>query len=520
MKYLLPFIFISMAASATFAENLRVIEPFGPVEVYDEPSYEGTELAIIDVGGVVELVSDIDIYDADVYYNQDYVQVKTADGVTGYVFIPALQKIDDPDVLIYSVREGANGKILTAPNFGSKSQLLEVISPHTSVEVLSEHRGFREVKLSSGVTGWMARNNLEPSKETMLANNNEQIQVTAESDRVSELIVLIDGLNEAYRLQLDWKNAPKSAARIVRLAQENRYDNTIIHRYSRGLSIALGDVQYGKRDALDLANLGKGKSEYDNLERELSAVPMTAGSVIMLSGKEGTNSQFGLLLADAPYLAGNFTRVGFLEGELTKIINLAPSIRANNTFVERVMTPTEYEGYKALKLIKNTFNKALAEKAAKLRSVWGAEILMVDRSTFVTRYGKNRSTLETVKNAEGQDHCQITIGHQLDVVLKLDDKWVKRVYSEWRIDLLKYINFVLAEEDRYAFSGSIDDTVVFSHETGIEVTKCETTFAQDFSGPISQCPARPFLQVGADKRKAVQDSLFSLMSACRTIFGK
>jgi peptidylprolyl isomerase len=97
--------------------------------------------------------------------------------------------------------------------------------------------------------------------------------------------------------------APKHAERIKQLAREKYYDNAPFHRVIEGFMAQTGDGARGD---------GTGKSKYPDLPAEFSNAPFTRGVVGMARGPSPNsgNSQFFIMLAEAPHLNGGYTVIG------------------------------------------------------------------------------------------------------------------------------------------------------------------------------------------------------------------
>ena len=98
--------------------------------------------------------------------------------------------------------------------------------------------------------------------------------------------------------------APKHAERIKLLVREKFYDNVPFHRVTPGFLAQTGDGQFGN---------GMGSSQYPNLPAEFSNVPFKRG-IVGMARKGGDansgNSQFFIMLAEAPHMNGKYTVVG------------------------------------------------------------------------------------------------------------------------------------------------------------------------------------------------------------------
>ncbi len=97
--------------------------------------------------------------------------------------------------------------------------------------------------------------------------------------------------------------APKHAQRIKLLTREKFYDNAPFHRVIAGFMAQTGDGSHGD---------GTGGSKYPDLPAEFSKVPFKRGIVGMARAQSpnSANSQFFIMLAEAPSLNGQYTVIG------------------------------------------------------------------------------------------------------------------------------------------------------------------------------------------------------------------
>ncbi|MSO64593.1 MAG: peptidylprolyl isomerase [Alphaproteobacteria bacterium] len=93
--------------------------------------------------------------------------------------------------------------------------------------------------------------------------------------------------------------APNHCARVSELAVEGFYDDTPIHRVIEGFMAQMGDP----------TGTGTGGSERPDLNAELSDVSHVRGicSMARTPDPNSANSQFFIVLADSPFLDGQYT---------------------------------------------------------------------------------------------------------------------------------------------------------------------------------------------------------------------
>ncbi|WP_415184198.1 peptidylprolyl isomerase [Phaeovulum sp.] len=105
--------------------------------------------------------------------------------------------------------------------------------------------------------------------------------------------------------------APKHTDQIVAIAESGAYDNVVFHRVIDGFMAQTGDVRFGKVGG-DNSMAGMGSSDRPDLPAEFSKRKFVRGMVGMARGSNpnSANSQFFIMLADAPHLDGEYTIIG------------------------------------------------------------------------------------------------------------------------------------------------------------------------------------------------------------------
>lgn len=131
------------------------------------------------------------------------------------------------------------------------------------------------------------------------------------------LVINVEGTT-AGEIVIDLRDdvAPQHVEQIIALAEEGAYDGIVFHRVIEGFMAQTGDVQHGRRDG-NLARVGTGQSERNNLPAEFSSLPFERGVVGMARSQNpnSANSQFFIMFAPAPHLNGQYTVVGqVIEG--------------------------------------------------------------------------------------------------------------------------------------------------------------------------------------------------------------
>jgi len=107
--------------------------------------------------------------------------------------------------------------------------------------------------------------------------------------------------------------APNSVKRFRMLITSGEYNNVSFHRVIKNVLVQSGDLEFGKKNNLNYAYIGTGKSKYGTINSELDKkFDFTKGSVALArqNEKNTEDSQFFILLQDAPLYEGEYTPVG------------------------------------------------------------------------------------------------------------------------------------------------------------------------------------------------------------------
>ena len=107
--------------------------------------------------------------------------------------------------------------------------------------------------------------------------------------------------------------SPKSVERFRMLINSGKYNNIAFHRVIKNVIVQAGDLEFGKKDNLNYLYIGTGKSGFGTIKSELNdETEFKAGTVGMArTNKLNTeDSQFFILLEDAPLFKGEYTPVG------------------------------------------------------------------------------------------------------------------------------------------------------------------------------------------------------------------
>ena len=107
--------------------------------------------------------------------------------------------------------------------------------------------------------------------------------------------------------------SPKSVKRFKMLIGSGEYNNVAFHRVIKNVLVQAGDLEFGKKSNLNYAYIGTGKSGYGTIKSELdNRFDFLIGTVgLARTDKKNTeDSQFFILLKDAPLFEGEYTPVG------------------------------------------------------------------------------------------------------------------------------------------------------------------------------------------------------------------
>ena len=107
--------------------------------------------------------------------------------------------------------------------------------------------------------------------------------------------------------------SPKSVERFKMLIASGKYDDIAFHRVIKNVLVQAGDLEFGKKDNVNYLYIGTGKSGFGTINSELNdETEFKAGTVAMArTNKLNTeDSQFFILLEDAPLFKGEYTPIG------------------------------------------------------------------------------------------------------------------------------------------------------------------------------------------------------------------
>jgi len=107
--------------------------------------------------------------------------------------------------------------------------------------------------------------------------------------------------------------SPNAVKRFKMLINNGEYNNVAFHRVIKNVLVQGGDLEYGKKNNLNYVYIGSGKSRYGTINSELEKdFSFDKGSVAFVRTEEKNteDSQFFILLQDAPLYEGEFTPLG------------------------------------------------------------------------------------------------------------------------------------------------------------------------------------------------------------------
>jgi len=114
-------------------------------------------------------------------------------------------------------------------------------------------------------------------------------------------------------IELYPKISPNSVKRFKMLVRSGKYNNVAFHRVIKDVLVQSGDLEFGKKDNLNYTYIGTGRSGYGNIKSELDGkFDFKVGTVALArtDKKNSEDSQFFILLQDAPLFKGEYTPIG------------------------------------------------------------------------------------------------------------------------------------------------------------------------------------------------------------------
>ena len=128
-----------------------------------------------------------------------------------------------------------------------------------------------------------------------------------------ENIVVLNATCGNVIIELYPNVAPNSVDRFKMLISFGEYNDVAFHRVLKNVLVQAGDLEFGKKNNLNYTYIGTGKSGYGTINSELDKdFDFKKGSVALArkDEKNTEDSQFFILLQDAPLFEGEYTPVG------------------------------------------------------------------------------------------------------------------------------------------------------------------------------------------------------------------
>ena len=143
------------------------------------------------------------------------------------------------------------------------------------------------------------------------------------------------------------KISPKSVQRFKMLIESGKYNDVAFHRVIKNVLVQAGDLEFGKKNNLNYTYIGTGSSGYGTINSELdNSFNFKKGSVALsrTEKKNTEDSQFFILLEDAPLFEGEYSPVG----KVIYGLEVLQKIKYNDK-VEYVLRPDFINTFKMLK---------------------------------------------------------------------------------------------------------------------------------------------------------------------------
>tara|TARA_B100000029_G_scaffold403755_1_gene403625 strand:- start:449 stop:1093 length:645 start_codon:yes stop_codon:yes gene_type:complete len=141
--------------------------------------------------------------------------------------------------------------------------------------------------------------------------------------------------------------APNSVKRFKMLIKSGKYNDIAFHRVIKNVLVQAGDLEFGRKNNINYAYVGTGKSGYGTISSELNEdFDFKKGSVALArtEQKNTEDSQFFILLDDAPLFEGEYSPVG----KVIYGLNVLKKIKYDDK-VEYVLRPDFINTFEMLK---------------------------------------------------------------------------------------------------------------------------------------------------------------------------
>jgi peptidylprolyl isomerase len=141
-----------------------------------------------------------------------------------------------------------------------------------------------------------------------------------------ENMIYLDLKDGRVTIELFEDKAPNHVKRIKELAREGFYDGIVFHRVIDGFMAQSGDP----------TGTGRGGSDKPDLKAEFNDVKHVEGvlSMARTADPNSANSQFFIMLADAPHLDGQYTAWGKVVDGMEHVHKIKKGHAAMNGAVE------------------------------------------------------------------------------------------------------------------------------------------------------------------------------------------
>ncbi len=156
----------------------------------------------------------------------------------------------------------------------------------------------------------------------IIAELDTQIETSAPKNESSPPMIEMTTPHGKITLELFPEAAPKHVERILTLTREGFYDGILFHRVVPNFVAQVGDPKTKK--GLDQPGVGSGGSDYPNVPLEVKeGIRNTRGALAAArtSDPNSFNSQFYIVLKDAPHLDMQYTVFGKVVGNGMDIVD-------------------------------------------------------------------------------------------------------------------------------------------------------------------------------------------------------
>ena len=129
----------------------------------------------------------------------------------------------------------------------------------------------------------------------------------------SENIAILNATCGNVIIELYPNISKNSVERFKMLINAGKYNDVAFHRVIKNVLVQAGDLEFGKRGNLNYTFIGTGESGYGTINSEINNnFDFKKGSVVLVrtNEKNTEDSQFFILLEDAPIFEGEYTPLG------------------------------------------------------------------------------------------------------------------------------------------------------------------------------------------------------------------